>query len=160
KPSETPAVKKPGLPKTSAPSTPSKKSDAGSPPARAPANDGVRELHSLRISKNSYVHALVFTPDGREVLSAGDHGPVRRWSVEAGKELDSSFDAHPRVTMISIALSADGKLLATSSIDKTAKLWNAADNKLLTTCDGAEQVPLVHAALSLDGKVLATGSNQ
>jgi WD40 repeat protein len=160
KPSETTTVKKPGLPKTSAPATPSKKSDAGNPPARAPEKGGVPVLHAMRISNNSYVHALVFSADGREILSAGDDGRLRRWSVETGKELDSSFDAHPRVSMLSISLSADGKLMATSSLDKTAKIWNTADNKLVTTCDGSERLPMVHAALSQDGKVLATGTNQ
>jgi WD40 repeat protein len=139
---------------------PPKKSVADAPPARAPDKAGIRELHAMRISKNSYVHALVFTPDGREVISAGDDGRVRRWSVETGKELETSFDAHPRVSMFSVALSADGKLLLTSSLDKTAKVWDAATNKLLTTCTCTERIPMVHAALSPDGKVLATGTNQ
>jgi WD40 repeat protein len=148
----------PPKPRTEAPRP--KKAEAAAPPARAPEKGSVRESRALRISKNSYVHALVFTPDGGEVLSAGDDGRVRRWSVATGNELDSSFDAHPRVTMLSIGLSADGKLLVSSAIDRTAKVWNAADNKLLTTCDASERLPAVHAALSPDGKVLATGTNQ
>jgi WD40 repeat protein len=147
-------------PKSRTAPPPLKKAEAVSPPPRAPEKGGVRELRSMRISKNSYVHVLLFTPDGREVVSAGDDGRVRRWSVETGKELETSFDAHPRVTMLSISLSADGKLLATSSLDKTAKVWNTADNKLLTTCDCAERLPFVHAALSPNGKLLATGTNQ
>jgi WD40 repeat protein len=158
---ETPAPKLPVVPsKPRVDVPPPKKTDPPVRPVRALDKSGIKELLSLPISKNSYVHALVFTPNGRELASAGDDGRVRRWSIETGKELESSFDAHPRVSMVSVSLSADGKLMATSSIDKTAKIWNAVDNKLLTTCDGGERLPLVRAALSPDGKILATGSNQ
>jgi WD40 repeat protein len=130
-------------------------------PATSPPKDAaVRELRSMRISKNSYVHALLFTPDGREVLSAGDDGRLRRWSVDDGKELSTSFDPHPRVSMLSIGVSADGKRIVTSSLDKTAKVWDADTNKLLTTCTCSERIPFVRAALSPDGKIVATGTNQ
>jgi WD40 repeat protein len=157
-PGSKPPVVVPSKPRVDVP--PPKKTDPPVRPTRAPDKAGIRQTLSLPISKNSFVNALVFSPDGRELISAGDDGRVRRWSVETGNELESSFDAHPRVSMLSIAVSADGKLLATSSIDKTAKIWSAADNKLLTTIDGSERLPLVHAALSPDGKILATGSNQ
>ncbi|HZY83323.1 MAG TPA: hypothetical protein VFE78_00720, partial [Gemmataceae bacterium] len=138
------------------------------PPVQAPppaperpsaAKDGAaRELRNMRISKNSYVHALAFTPDGSELLSAGDDGRARRWRVATGQELGTSFDAHPRVSMLSVSISADGRLLATAAIDKTAKVWDAATNKLLATCP--ERTGFVHAALSPDGKTLATGTTQ
>jgi WD40 repeat protein len=139
---------------------PLKKADIPPPPARIPDKGNARLLFSLPISKNSFVNALVFTPDGRELISAGDDGRVRRWKTAGGKELDTSFDAHPRVTMFSVALSKDGKRLLTSGLDKTAKVWNPADNTLLTTCTCSERISFVRAALSSDGKVLATGTNQ
>jgi WD40 repeat protein len=92
------------------------------------------------------------------LLSAGADGRVRRWRGDTGEELSTSFDAHPRATMLSIAVSADGKILATSATDKTAKVWDAATNKLLATCSPDWSV-LIRAALSPDGKILATGAN-
>jgi WD40 repeat protein len=148
----------PPAPRPKKPEAPPAKPAPDKAPERAADKGQARELHRLPISKNSYVHALVFTPDGRELLSAGDDGRLRRWNVSTGKELPSSFDAHPRVSMLSIAVSADGKRMATAALDKTAKVWETATNKLVTTC--SEKIGFVHAALSPDGKTLATGTNR
>ena len=56
-----------------------------------------------------------------------------------------------------LALSADGKTVASGSGDKTVKVWSAATGKELLTLSGhAEEVRSV--ALSADGKTLASGS--
>jgi WD40 repeat protein len=130
-------------------------------PAAPPQKEGgVRELRTIRISRNNYAHAMTFTPDSRELLSAGDDGRMRRWSVADGRELSTSFDPHPRVTMFSVGLSADGKLMVTSGLDKTAKVWELATTKLRTTCTHTDRIPHVRAALSPDGKIVATATNQ
>jgi len=61
-----------------------------------------------------------------------------------------------RVT--SVAMSGDGKLVATASWDRTATLWETASGRKLQTFQGTESVTSV--ALSGDGKfVVAAAGN-
>src|SRR4051812_27373176 len=52
----------------------------------------------------------------------------------------------------------DGKVLASSSVDKTVKLWNVAEKKELTTLKGHEN-RIQALAASPDGKALASGDD-
>jgi WD40 repeat protein/tetratricopeptide (TPR) repeat protein len=58
----------------------------------------------------------------------------------------------------SVTFSPDGKTLATSSDDKTIKLWDAATSKLLKTLSGHSNA-VTSVVFSPDGKTLATGSD-
>src|SRR5207248_419416 len=48
--------------------------------------DGGKEVRSLREHRGD-VSAVLFTPDGRSLLSAGMDGAVILWDVRTGKEL-------------------------------------------------------------------------
>jgi WD40 repeat protein len=58
-------------------------------------------------------------------------------------------------TVVDIAFSHDGKLLASTSDDKTIKLWDIAEQNLIRTMKVAEHVQAV--AFSPDDKRLMTG---
>src|SRR5262249_46273407 len=76
--------------------------------------------------------------------------------VPAGEELSTSFNAHPRAWVLSVALSADGKLLATSGTDNKARVGDAATNKLLAT---VSDWSMIRTALAPDSKTLAAAAN-
>jgi RNA polymerase sigma factor (sigma-70 family) len=83
----------------------------------------------LLISTGTAVSCVVFAPAGRTVLSgqtetvSGEkQGILKLWDAETGK-LITSWPAHP-FQVGSPVFSRDGKLLATTSWDRTAKLWD------------------------------------
>jgi WD40 repeat protein len=59
-------------------------------------------------------------------------------------------------TVYRVSLSADGRLLASSGMDGTARLWDAPVGQLLATLEG-HTGPVHGVALSADGRLLASG---
>ena len=55
-----------------------------------------------------------------------------------------------------VAFSPDGKALASASLDGTARVWDAADGRLLFKLEGHKE-PVWSVAFSPDGALLATG---
>lgn len=60
--------------------------------------------------------------------------------------------------IICVAMSPDGKTIASGSQDNTIKLWNAATGELLETLNGHHSA-IIALAFSPDGKILASSSN-
>lgn len=67
-----------------------------------------------------------------------------------------SFHGHDGVIM-AVSFSPDGKIIATGSFDKTIKIWQASNGKLLTTLKG-HQDRLWSLSFSPDSKTLASSS--
>jgi WD40 repeat protein len=81
----------------------------------------------------SSILAVVFSPDGI-LITGGVAGQVQLWQVSDGKSL-FSWQAHKR-WILSLACSPNGKMLATSSDDKTVKVWNIGTGECLKTFPG------------------------
>jgi WD40 repeat protein len=65
---------------------------------------------------------VVFSPDGKRLVSASKDNSVKVWDAQTGQEL-LTLKHIDNVT--SVAYSPDGKRLASASWDNTLKVWNA-----------------------------------
>jgi WD domain, G-beta repeat/PQQ-like domain/WD40-like Beta Propeller Repeat len=99
------------------------------------------------------IRRIVFTPDGKQLVSGGFDGTVRVWDLQTKKEVRQLKVESG--TVYSLSLSNDGKLLATAGRDGL-KVWDLASEKMLhreplsgSTCYAT--------AFSPDGKLVAGG---
>ncbi|MBC8350585.1 MAG: protein kinase [Planctomycetes bacterium] len=104
--------------------------------------------------------ALAFSNDG-DILAIATLAPgVRRielWDMKKGQIVQRLPSKHVSDVM-SLALSPDGKLVATGSADKTIELWDVASGKLLKTLIGHANY-VASLAFAPDGMTLASGSS-
>ena len=101
------------------------------------------------------VRRVVFSPDGKTLVSASTDKTIKLWNVTTGKVI-STFSTDQDL-VLSVALSSDGKILASASLDKTIKLWNVTTGKVISTFSG-HQSPVLSMAFSPDGTTLASAS--
>ncbi|MEW5848520.1 MAG: WD40 repeat domain-containing protein [Myxococcota bacterium] len=96
-------------------------------------NDGNVIIWDVQASKArqtmenaGWTDAVVFSPDGKLLISSGNDmaakGLFKVWDVETGKLLNEQFPHDGNIG--GIAISPDGKTLATASMDETIKLWD------------------------------------
>src|SRR5262245_22198781 len=96
--------------------------------------------------------SLVFSRDGKQVFSAHVDGSVVVHD-SAGKKV-ADWQANARGAF-GLALSPDGKVLATAGEDRAVRLWDVATRKELLALTGHQQ-RAVCVAFSPDGKRLAS----
>jgi WD40 repeat protein len=97
---------------------------------------------------------VAYSPDGRTMATAQGK-EVKLWDT-ATWNMVGTLTGHT-AEIKSLAYSADGKILASGSGDKTATLWDAATGLERFTLKG-HTGKVLGVALSPDGRLLATGS--
>lgn len=94
--------------------------------------------HQIADGLTDRITALRFLPDGTQIVIAdgrvSESGTVRIAAVSDGI-LQSSWPAHGD-TIFDLAISSDGKLLATAGGDKLVKLWELATHKEIARLEG------------------------
>jgi RNA polymerase sigma factor (sigma-70 family) len=113
----------------------------------------IRELKGHTASPLS----VVFSSDGKTVISCGDDSTIRFWDVATGRET-AKLDIHSG-QVYPLALSSDGKLLAAGSTDKIIRVWDVETRRLLKELRGQQEfAKLLSFSLSFspDGKQLVS----
>jgi WD40 repeat protein len=115
----------------------------------------VRKLEGHR----GAVNAVVWSGDGTQLFAASGEnaiaGEVKQWNVAEGR-LVRTIAGH-RDMLYALALSPDGKTLATGSYDQKIKLWNVGDGTERLTLSGHNGA-VYGLAFRPDGRILASAS--
>jgi WD40 repeat protein len=101
------------------------------------------------------VNSVVFSPDGRQILSGSSDGTVKLWDTATGHEI-RTFSGHSDV-VYSVAFNPDGRQILSGSSDGTVKLWDTATGRIIRTFTNSDAVTSV--AFSPDGKQILSGGN-
>ena len=122
-------------------------------------------LATLRSLEAAQIRALAFSPDSKMLASGGQLGNVRLWNVDSHKEL-RSLPKHP-LAITGVAISPDGKLLATSTGDYKLpntrgqlKIWDFDTGKELADLDSGDDGYFHNICFSPDGNTLASCGNK
>jgi WD40 repeat protein len=103
----------------------------------------------------TYVHDLVFSPDGSTIAGAGPRA-LQLWSVDDGRLLwSAAWDPQDRNGLL--AFSTDGSQIAVR-YKSSVQFWSARDGSPVRAPQGADGQPLPLGALSADWSVLAEES--
>ena len=105
-------------------------------------------------------YAVVFSPDGQHVIAGGVDSRIRVWRLSASakegtNELVESLFAHDG-PIVRLAVSRDGRWIASSSEDRTIKIWDAARfTQVQKLADQSDWTTAL--AISPDNRTLAAG---
>jgi WD40 repeat protein len=114
----------------------------------------------------SHVHCVVYSPDGKRILSGQFDGSVRLWDAASGRQLRQfcgptqaySNDVLPAIS--TAAFSADGRRIVVADHTGYVRIWNTSTGQQLTSfrADGQDAKS---AQFSPDGKdVLTLGADR
>ena len=110
-------------------------------------------LWKVPAHSNGATRAVLFAPDGSQLISAGEDGNVRFLRRSDGG-LVTNIAAH--TGGVCVALSKDGSLLASGGADGLLKIWHGADAALLRSFPGHTSA-VASVTFSPDGSLIASG---
>jgi hypothetical protein len=116
------------------------------------------ETHQLSLIRppGAKIGGVVFSADGGTIIVGGDDSSVG-WLEISENQVNSSTIEYDKGAVTSLALSRDGRLLATGSADGNVSLWKALVHQRQASWQ-AHEGQAREVALSPDGKLLASGS--
>ena len=101
------------------------------------------------------MRSVIFSPDGRRILSTSNDNTLRLWNVADGSCL-LTLKGHTN-WVNAAQFSPDGRYIISGSSDKTLRLWDAATGRLIYTI-AAHEGNVVSVAFSPDGRHFASSS--
>ena len=99
------------------------------------------------------VESVAFTPNGR-VLAASQSRQINLWNLSTGQLQDTLVGHSGEVR--AIAISPDGRILASGGADNSIRIWDLATSELLGTLNKNDD-EILSLTFSPDGKILASG---
>jgi len=109
------------------------------------AEQVVTPSRQVGLHGEDWIHQMVFSPDGKQILAGCADGSVKLWDTGTGallrtfqhcgmiRRMIRTHHFHP-----SIAFSPDGTKILTGGMNGSGILWNVADGKTVRTFSGPE----------------------
>jgi WD40 repeat protein len=125
------------------------------------SNDGLAYIWSVtswqRVANlaDGYVNDLVWLPNGAELATSGS-GDVRIWSIGQWNQLARVVDPIHNAVINSVDFSPDGRFMATALGGGTARVWETATWRLITSITAGDLV--TSARFTTNGRYLVTTS--
>ena len=86
-----------------------------------------------------HIHAAVFSPDGRRIVTGSVDQTAKLWDAATGEEL-LTLKGHSDL-VFSVAFSPDGQRIVTGSGDHTIKVWEAASKEQVAKWQEEDRTP-------------------
>jgi WD40 repeat protein len=111
-------------------------------------------MGTVRFRHGEYVHGVLFSRDGKTLISCGADGVIRCWEVPSGRAV-RRLEGH-RGWVRSLALSPDGKTLASGGgwWDFSLRLWDLDSGKELACLEESQHGEIGFVAFAPDGRTL------
>ncbi|MEW6731956.1 MAG: protein kinase [Acidobacteriota bacterium] len=106
--------------------------------------------------KNRSLLNVSFSPNGKQLVTGGDDGTVRLWTVNPLRQVAMIGQHSSRVKIVTF--SPDGKQVVSTSDDQTIKLWDVAQERFIANI-GSHSSTIRSAVFASDGKRLVTGED-
>jgi RNA polymerase sigma factor (sigma-70 family) len=117
-------------------------------------------VHDITLpTKSELAVPILFTLDGKKLISGHSDGIVRFWDVKSGVKMHE-FRAYSQF-VLTLALSPDGRTLATASNsneENGVRLWETASGKRLVPLPGPQKA-ISFLVFSPDSRRIATASS-
>jgi WD40 repeat protein len=141
----------------------------------------IREIKAHTTANLTAIYCLAWSKDGKQIATGGLDQSVKLWDAAGGKLVrefkaykPKEFEQGHREGVFAVALSPDGKILASTGSDRMAKIWTIADGKMIHDLTDPRLTPAappkdvlvpvmahsgwIHAArFAADGQRLLTG---
>ncbi|OAX40415.1 WD40 repeat-like protein [Rhizopogon vinicolor AM-OR11-026] len=104
------------------------------------------------------VSGIVHPPDGRCIITCSHDRSLLRWDLESGAQIGDDWrDERDEAQVWCIALSPNGKTIASGSIEGTVRLWNVETEEVIAKWAGHTTV-VRSLCWSADGERVVSGS--
>ncbi|NEP30976.1 MULTISPECIES: hypothetical protein [Moorena] len=103
--------------------------------------------------KTTQIYDIAISEDSNILVASVDK-TVKLWDINSGEEL-AILESHS-APILTIAISSDGKTIASAGSDKTIKVWDVESRQLLRTLSGHDGW-VWSVAISPDGNTLVSG---
>ena len=115
----------------------------------------LREMHVLNIGHGLHVNIVLFSPDGKRLLTGSTDGVTRLWDVKTGQLVKAMIGHASRIS--SATFSHDGSLIASGDASGGLRVWRGDTGEFVRALHAHDGM-ITSLEFSHDGKRLLSAS--